>query len=312
VTTKQEIAVSEWSESQSRVILEPQRRRRRLIPPGIIGVAGTLVLHGLVLQSALVVGHTHKILPPEVSKLGTSLNKLAGKPAERLVFIDLPRLAKADSDSDETPIFVKVSIKLTQSKVELDPPAPVDTLALEEEKEPESAADTGHGIDMARLYGAYSGQIQARVERVWSRPRTPVNEGSKPGKPTDAVEFFHCQVQIVQDSSRFVQEILLLNCNGSDAWRRSLVSAIQQASPLPAPPSPMELRRTVSLNFIGYQFVAGGSEEGYNSARIETAQVVFPAKSPEQIAHDFLPFHPAIKNGTSRGAARSEGQLSKD
>ena len=70
-------------------------------------------------------------------------------------------------------------------------------------------------------------------------------------------------MQIVQDENGNVQEILLPNCNGSIAWQRSLVSAIRQASPLPAPPNINVFSRTVSLNFVGYGYAAGASEDDY-------------------------------------------------
>jgi hypothetical protein len=33
----------------------------------------------------------------------------------------------------------------------------------------------GDGAEQARLFGIYTGQIQAQIDRVWRRPRTPVN-----------------------------------------------------------------------------------------------------------------------------------------
>jgi hypothetical protein len=258
-------------------------------------LVGTLILHGLVLQTVLIVGRAHRIPPPEVPVLGSSLNKVDGKPAERLVFINLPGSAKTDRDGEDMLAWVKVAMKMTPVRIDrLDSPPPlnVETLALNEEKESESPSNSDDGAEHARLYGIYSGQIQARVERIWSRPRTPVNEGMDSAKPTDAVDYFHCQVQIVQDSNGNVQEVLLPDCNGTAAWQHSLVVAIQQASPLPAPPSPKVFSRTLSLEFNGYPYVAGGSGEGYETAIVEMARVVVPMRTPEQIAHEFLPFRP--------------------
>jgi hypothetical protein len=132
--------------------------------------------------------------------------------------------------------------------------------------------DSGDGAERARLFGIYSGQIQARVERVWRRPRTPVNDGGDSTNPRNSVEYFHCNVQIVQDPIGNVQEILLPNCNGSVTWQRSLVLAIQQASPLPAPPSPAVFSHTMALNFVGFAYIAGTSDDEYEISRVETAQ----------------------------------------
>jgi hypothetical protein len=135
------------------------------------------------------------------------------------------------------------------------------------------ASSAGEGVENehARLLGIYNRQIQARVERAWRRPRTPVNEGINRFL---SAEYFRCQVQIVQDATGNVQETLLANCNGSAAWQRSIMIAIQQASPLPAPPSPTVFSRTVTLNFVGYAYVANGSEEGYETKSDAIARAI--------------------------------------
>jgi hypothetical protein len=115
------------------------------------------------------------------------------------------------------------------------------------------------------LVGIYSGQIQARVERIWLRPRTSVKEESVSTKASNSIDYFRCQAQIVQDPRGNVQETLLPNCHGSIAWQRSLVIAIQQASPLPAPPSPTVFSRTLTLEFVGYPYTVGAPEDEYET-----------------------------------------------
>ena len=267
MTANRQISVSAWSESQDPV-LSRKPAPRRFWPPSIIGLAGTLLLHSLALQSALLGSRAHKIRPPEIQEPGLSLNKAEAKPAETLVFIDLPRTAKTTDEISAALVSIRSAIKNTPIAVtQPDPPPPLDveTLALSNDKDSTSSVDSGDGAERARLFGIYTGQIQARIERVWRRPRTPVNDGSNSTKTTNSVEYFQCQVQIVQDSIGNVQEILLPNCNGSVAWQRSLVIAIQQASPLPAPPSPTVFTRTVPLNFIGFAYIRGDSEEGYDT-----------------------------------------------
>src|SRR6185437_12079816 len=41
---------------------------------------------------------------------------------------------------------------------------------------------------LAALYGRYTGQIHARIDRVWQRPRTPLGDAN-----------FHCETEIMQD-----------------------------------------------------------------------------------------------------------------
>ena len=88
------------------------------------------------------------------------------------------------------------------------------------------------------LYGRYVGQIRARIDRAWRRPRTAI------GAPT-----FQCRVQIDQDGQGEVADITLVQCNGDERWQLSLVSAIETASPLPAPPDPAVFSRHILLEF---------------------------------------------------------------
>lgn len=74
---------------------------------------------------------------------------------------------------------------------------------------------------------------------------------------------FKCEAQIVQDAAGYVQEILLPRCNGSPVWQASLVTAIRQASPLPAPPDPTVFRSSITLSFIGLPYFEGAAVDGY-------------------------------------------------
>lgn len=264
MTTNRKIPVTTWSESYA-PILAKGIPHRQFLPPAVIGVVGSLLLHGLALHTVVLGSRAQKIRPPEVQGPGASLNKPAVKPADALVFIEIPKTAKTTDESFDALASVRQAIKDSPIPITHPDPSPllkIETLALSEEKNSESSVDSGDGVERARLLGIYSGQIQARVERVWRRPRTPVNEGD-PANMSKAVEYFLCQVQIVQDSSGNVQEILLPNCRGSIAWQRSLVTAIQQASPLPAPPSPKVFSHSMMLSFIGYAYSAGRSDQDY-------------------------------------------------
>jgi hypothetical protein len=48
--------------------------------------------------------------------------------------------------------------------------------------------------------------------------------------------------------------------------------AIQQASPLPAPPNPSLFTRTVTLSFIGLPYFAGASQDDYEIVAPQLAQ----------------------------------------
>jgi TonB C terminal len=264
VKSNRTISVTAWTQSRDTTV--PGKRISRVfLPPALIGFIGSLLLHSLVLQSALVGSRTHKIRPPQPQNPGSSINSPSAKPADTLVFIDLPNMAKTDSEIDETLTSFRAVIKNTPiAVIPFDPSPSLDlsTLALDEEKV-SAASDNGDNAERARWIGIYSGQIQARVERIWRRPRTPAIEESTSAKTSNAIDYFRCQAQIVQDPLGNVQEILLPNCHGSFAWQRSLVIAIQQASPLPAPPSPTVFSRTLTLEFVGYTYTAGAPEDEY-------------------------------------------------
>jgi hypothetical protein len=104
----------------------------------------------------------------------------------------------------------------------------------------------------ALLFGRYVGQISARIERAWLRPRTPVADNA-----------FACRVQIKQDRQGNVEETTLQRCNGDMRWQMSLVEAIQSASPLPAPPDPDVFANALILQFKSKGYVPGAAEEGF-------------------------------------------------
>jgi hypothetical protein len=275
VTIEGKITVAAWTDSPRPTICE-RTSNRRFCPPAIIGLVGTLLLHTLAFQTALTGDRARKIRPPEVQHPGLSMDKSESKPADRLVFVDLSGVARSDVEIGDAAALIQPPMKMNPIKMTTPDSLPsvnIPLLSLDDEKEFKTSGEGTDTNEHARLFGIYSGQIQARVERIWTRPRSPVNDGTNAAASTNAVEYFHCQVQIVQDSTGNVQEVLLPNCNGSVAWQRSLVVAIQQASPLPAPPSPDVFTRNMSMNFIGYPHVAGGSDEGYEVLRVETAQV---------------------------------------
>jgi len=285
VAAHRKLAISDWSESHS--LRVPQERvSRRFWHPCVIGLVGTLVLHGLAIQTAVYGSRAHRVPPPDIRELGSSQSTTA--PAESLVFIDIPSVATPRSAIDPSLASALAALAANPLRGHLsDVSGSLEATPLPsiETNEPESSAASAEGTEHARLLGIYSGQIQARVERLWIRPRTGVNEGTRSATVPGAVEYFYCQVQIVQDSMGHVQEILLTQCNGSSAWQCSLAVAIEHASPLPAPPSPSVFSRTITVNFVGYPYVPGGSEEGYETLWGETAQITVPFKSPEQVAH---------------------------
>lgn len=253
--------VVDWQDSPLPVV--PQARGRgRSLPPTVTGILGTLLLHAVLIQSVSLASRGQK---PKVQDAQGSANALLqSADADNLVLISLPTVANASqaasvSAISSLPDLSKMKIHAAKS---LDPPAflNLETLALSEDQASNATANAGDGAELSRLFGIYTGQIQARVDRVWRRPRTPVNE-SAAGQKATADDSFQCEAQIIQDAKGNVQEILLPRCNGSPAWRRSLVLAIGQASPLPAPPSVKVFAQSITLSFLGLPYFAGSSPD---------------------------------------------------
>ena len=125
------------------------------------------------------------------------------------------------------------------------------------------AEDSGSGDGEAQgqsglgaIRGWYLGQIHARVDRAWLRPRTAI------GAP-----IFQCQVQIDQDGVGRVLEITLLACNGGSRWQLSLVHAIEAASPLPAPPDSGVSAHRLVLHFRALAYAPGQPADSYEPLR---------------------------------------------
>jgi hypothetical protein len=216
---------------------------------------------------------------------------------ENLVLITLPTIANSSQESVQYIASLPSLSKLKPvSPVDPDPPEflNIEVLTLGEEQASQSTVNAGDGAEQARLLGIYTGQIQARIERIWRRPRTPVNDADNPNVPTTD-ESFQCQAQIVQDAKGNVQEILLLRCNGSPAWQQSLVIAIQQASPLPAPPSARVFSHSFTLGFVGLSYVPGSPNEDYEIQPANVARTNAVALStPESAAN------PPVSQGRPR------------
>lgn len=254
--------VIEWisvphAASQSRV-------PRRFSSPAMIGMVGTLLIHATVIQSLNNATHMHQVRPPEILAPGSAGLNSKQDSAKNLVLIDLPSTVNSRNrvtvDVADTYILNRAALAI---RIDPAPPMPTnaEALALDDQQGSEVTLNNTDAVERARLFGIYTGQIHARIDRIWRRPRSPVNEGEAHLDIAD--DSFQCQVQIVQDLAGNVQEILLPRCNGSQAWQRSLVVAIQQASPLPAPPSASVFNHSITLNFVGLSYVAGSSDDDY-------------------------------------------------
>jgi TonB C terminal len=123
---------------------------------------------------------------------------------------------------------------------------------------------------LGAIYGRYLGQIHARIDRAWLRPRTAI------GAP-----IFQCRVQLDQDSGGRVLATTLVECNGGARWQLSLVHAIEAASPLPMPPAQATLVRHVLMTFRAMAYSPDESAQLYEPLRVVSAKEAAEARDAE-------------------------------
>ena len=201
----------------------------------------SIALHALLLGPALWASGS----PPYPAD-----RKYAGATALQWVVLDdAPAVAATKPVSPTSPVLVAVRV----SDIFPTPELPASAPDASEDKNAQSDDRSSLGV----MYGRYVGQIHARIDRAWQRPRTSI------GAP-----IFQCQVQVDQDGLGRVDEITLLQCNGDARWQLSLVDAIEAASPLPAPPDPAVFARHVLLEFRAMAYSAGADAELYEPAGV--------------------------------------------
>lgn len=275
--------VSTWNHRPASAGFDARWRRFRL--SGVMGLVGSLLVHALALQAVILGSRAHKVHPPQVEGPGATLIKSDSEPADTLVLLDLPRADPASKPLVED--LASVGSAPKNLMITLISPDPLPEInispdALGDANDAAASIDSGDAAARAMLFGRYTGQIDARIERAWRRPRSPVNPDSEPqysnarnpNEASMADPIFRCQVRIIQDAHGSVQEVQLLDCNGSVAWQRSLVSAIQAASPLPAPPSPSVFTHTLTLTFEGHAYAPGSPAEDYELESARVSQTI--------------------------------------
>lgn len=188
-----------------------------------------------------------------------------------MLLLDLTGLASDSVEVQFEPLIEAVGIELEAQNKALASwdPNPPPVLNIEAEEADISNEAVGDPAANAALFGRYMGQISARIERAWMRPRSAVAGGR-----------FTCRARIAQDRSGKVLSVELQDCDEDAKWRKSLTSAIRRASPLSAPPEKRLFADTLTLAFSGEQYVPNRtSEHLYEPAPRRVAAVGQPAKS---------------------------------
>jgi len=229
-----------------------------------LGVVGALIVHGLFVLPFVLDLSLSARRAPDRSGAGASTLFSVAEPEMTVVFVNesapvttqpppkLDALASRGLESIDLPVVV---LSPDASPAEAAAQGPGD-----HQETPETSPAVPDPAQHALLYGRYLGQLQARIERAWQRPRSEI------GAPQ-----FSCRARVEQDRRGDVTRVDLDHCNGPHRWQQSLVSAIRTASPLPAPPDASVYADILWLNFISEGFQQGGSPEGFEAEASQTA-----------------------------------------
>lgn len=238
-----------------------QRTRRTAV--GLAGAAATLALHSLLFV-ATIWGNSAARQPRSPERVGAGANTASaeGNSEERRIVIQLQPEAVPESPlPEQSPVMLEVPRKVSLLAITGPDALPMAPLFHDEAGEERSATEADM-VARAQLSGLYEGQIRARIERAWLRPREPISEGK-----------FACRVLIRQNAQGAIREIEVQQCNGSDRWQRSLTDAIFASSPLPAPPNPQVFADSFSMRFEASAYVDGARSGLYEPENRVASQV---------------------------------------
>jgi hypothetical protein len=243
-----------------RLATRPAISASRGLSISISGIAGTFLLHILLITPFFLDLSLPQSQAPKRNARGASAVASLGETAMTVVFINEP--ASSEHSAPELPDIASrglapVDLPLVILSPESLPEEAKSAASPEDEAERAAKPDTAKDQPQrALLYGRYLGQIQARIERAWLRPRTQIG-----------AEKFSCRARIEQNGRGDVVGVDLDHCNGDRRWQQSLLSAIRTASPLPAPPDPSVYADRLWLAFRSDGFRAGSPPDGFEPER---------------------------------------------
>ena len=218
----------------------------------VLGVSGSLLLHVLLLMPTFW-GAIHRMVPQHEQSNSPAPAAAGDNPLIAFFIEDPDPTMKGASAAPASPHSWPSPRDFLAHVSTPDIPPPPRASFIENEEEDLSPIEISGAPDRDRalLFGRYIGQISARVDRAWQRPRNPLPDR------------FECRARIVQDKDGTVREIELELCTDDARWRLSLVRAIQSASPLPAPPDPTVFSRTVHMYFASEPFSPGADASSF-------------------------------------------------
>lgn len=268
----------------------PRKRARALewlvdrVPAAVAGASLTILLHALLVTSILWAGGALFAHRAHTTPGGGALSQGPNGPAVQDITLELisavsSRRSIRNADPSITPKLAAI-----HSAKSLAADLAATAKSLDAELEGASAA-AGDRAALAAMAGRYVGQIDARIERAWLRPRTAI------GAPV-----FLCRVRITQDRGGNVLGVSVEQCNGTRRWQRSLIAAIETASPLPAPPDPHVFASVVHMGFRARPYTRGSPPGEYEPERLAKAAVASARRSQQSADQGLGHLHDALQH----------------
>lgn len=220
-------------------------------------------MHALLALPVVWVESAPKLRRPDQMGAGSSAIASAEEPTETLILVNIPgvtRSAERDPVTLASRGFAPRDLLISVASPDVAPAVDLSRAVVTEDGETARDPAVVPVGRRAQLLGLYVGQVKARIERAWLRPRSGIVGG-----------VFSCSVTIRQDGHGRIEKVALHACNGSDEWQRSLELAIGSASPLSAPPDPSVFATSLSLSFTSRALAPGQPEDGYESEHASVA-----------------------------------------
>lgn len=237
------------AEEEIAASLQPRQVAPRWMPRAF-GIGATALVHLMLGMPMLLGVAAHRNRTPDGP--GSVAWASRGERPDTMVLLDLSAVATTELETP-SPQISAAGIAPEAFKLELassDPRPPVELKPGEFEEADVASEAAGDPTGTAALFGRYMGQVSARIDRAWLRPRSAVSGGR-----------FDCEARITQDHAGNVLDIELQQCGADERWRATLLAAIRRASPISSPPEPWLYSETLTLKFSAAQYVEGKSAE---------------------------------------------------
>jgi hypothetical protein len=220
----------------------------------MLGLAGTLAIHALLVAPVLFGGGTpDERRRPDLEGIGAMAMGEQAEASDAMILLDLSALTPESEANFSDATSNGSQREVLSLRIASPDPLPAFEPFLFDQEVPETAPPpepASNTAGRALLLSGYMGQITARVNRAWLRPRSSI-DGDR----------FECRVRIEQTLEGRVESVELIDCNGDSHWQESLVFAIERAAPLSAPPEPSVFSHQIVLNFSAPTYLAGNSRE---------------------------------------------------